>query len=450
VLLREAGGVAWGQHAAAAALAVYLAHEWPRLPRTGRTILSIAAAMSLAAALALPEPGETALRAERAACYFPAFFAAVGLLRLAAERSPMIRRCGLHMLAQPPGRRYAALTVGANLFGIILSFGALQLLGAMIGRVNTRARAGGDERVREVRERRMLLATLRGFAMSPGWSPLSVALALALSVTPGARWQEVVPVAFVAAMSLLALGWLADRLGHPPPRTGLALIASRDRWTVQLRLAALVGAIFLFSVAAEMLLRLRLVDAVMLCVPLAALGWIAAQHARWGHRRAASLAARVLVRRSRAVFPAWRTEIAILGSAGFAGAMLAPLAPTEAVAAAFEALRLPGAAAPAVIVGLMVLGSQVALNPIITVSLIGAALPPPEALGAAPAAVAAAYMTGWGVAVASSPYTLSTLIVAGLAGRRSEEVAWRWNGRYSAVATVLAGLVLAAASLATD
>ncbi len=96
----------------------------------------------------------------------------------------------------------------------------------------------------------------------------------------------------------------------------------------------------------------------------------------------------------------------------------------------------------------MAVGGQLALNPIITVSLIGAALPSAETLGAAPAALAAAYMTGWGVAVGSSPFTLSTLIVAGLAGRTGQEVAWRWNGRFSLAAVPVAALALAAASLA--
>jgi hypothetical protein len=128
--------------------------------------------------------------------------------------------------------------------------------------------------------------------------------------------------------------------------------------------------------------------------------------------------------------------------------MAAPLVPAGAVAAAFEALRLPGAAAPGLVVVLMALGGQLALNPIITVSLIGAALPPAEALGAAPAALAAAYMIGWGVAAGSSPFTLSTLIVAGLAGRSGQEVAWRWNGGFSLAAIAAAALALAAASLA--
>src|SRR5690606_26271655 len=135
------------------------------------------------------------------------------------------------------------------------------------------------------------------------------------------------------------------------------------------------------------------VDAVMLCVPLAAVCWLAVQH---GGDPAAT--ARTLGARAAAVFPGWRMELAILGSAGFAGAMAAPLVPTGAVAAAFAALDLPGAAAPGLVVALMALGGQLALNPIVTVSLIGAALPPPEVLGVAPAALAAAYMIGWAVA----------------------------------------------------
>ena len=68
---------------------------------------------------------------------YGAFFFALTTLRDAAETSPLVRRCGQHLVAQPPGRRYAALTGGGHLFGIILSYGAIELLAAMVMRANT-------------------------------------------------------------------------------------------------------------------------------------------------------------------------------------------------------------------------------------------------------------------------------------------------------------------------
>lgn len=432
---------------AAAGLAVYVFGQWPDLPRTGRWILVVALLVGMAASGSANEVGEELIRAARTACYYATLFTAVGFLRAAAEGSSMIRRCGRHMIEQPPSRRYAALTVGANLFGLILSFGSVQLLGTMVKRANTLEAADGDERVRAVRARRLYTAILRGFAMSPGWSPFSVSLAIALSVTPGARWEVVMPVAFATAMLLLALGWLIDVTTAPRRRVRVGEATSGESWTIHLRLVGLILFIFVVTVTVEKALAIRLIDAVIVCVPVIAIAWMLLQ----APRRRVAVKTGLVCRRTRRqitdVFPAYRMEITILSSAGFAGTMIAAGLPTDAIAEAIRAIQLPPELVPGLIVWLVVIGSQLAMNPIITVAIVAAVLPPPDVLGTTAPVVAASYMTAWAIAVGGSPFTLSTLMIGAIAGKTGRFVGHIWNGAFTLLALILATAWLAALSV---
>lgn len=46
------------------------------------------------------------------------------------------------MVRQPPGRRYLALALGSHLIGLVLNFGVLPLVGAMVVKGNTAEAAG--------------------------------------------------------------------------------------------------------------------------------------------------------------------------------------------------------------------------------------------------------------------------------------------------------------------
>jgi hypothetical protein len=443
----EVAGLHWAALPAAAALSVYVLGQWPNLPRTGRTILVAAVATGIAAMTWVDHIDSQLMRAARTACYYATLFTAVGFLRAAAEGSSMIRRCGRHMIEQPPSRRFAALTLGANLFGLILSFGSVQLLGAMVRRANTLEAAGGDAQVQAVRARRLYTAILRGFAMSPGWSPFSVSLAIALSVTPGARWETVMPVAFVTAMLLLALGWLFDIATAPRRRIRAGDVSSGERWTIHLRLVSLIIFIFAVTVALEKSLNIRLLDAVILCVPVIAVCWMLLQSARRGIAVACSLTLRRTLRQVVRVFPTYRMEVTILSSAGFAGTMVAAALPTDLIAAGIRGAHMPPELVPGLIVWLVVIGAQLAMNPIITVAIVAAVLPPPEALGTTAPVVAAAYMTAWGISVGGSPFTLSTLMIASISGKSARFVGHVWNGAYTVVALLLATAWLALLSV---
>src|ERR1019366_7293302 len=209
---------------------------------------------------------------------YAAFFLAISTLRDAAQSSRLVHRCGQHLVAQPPGRRYAALTGGGHLFGIILSYGAIDLLAAMVMRANTLEAAGGSADARALRSRRMLTAIYRGFSVMNCWNPINLMTAVVSTAVPAAPMQVLVPFAFAASVGMAAIGWADDRLsfGRRAARGNLRP-ATTESWTIHLRIIALVGLVLLLAEVGSAILPISLVTCVTLVVPLVALGWILVQ-----------------------------------------------------------------------------------------------------------------------------------------------------------------------------
>ena len=160
---------------------------------------------------------------------YAAFFLALTTLRDAAETSPLVRRCGQHLVAQPPGRRYAALTAGGHVFGITLSYGAIELLAAMVMRANTLESAGGSADIQGIRTRRMLLAIYRGFCVMNCWSPINIMTAVVSTAVPAAPMRLLLPIAFVVSVGMTALGWIEDRLSGARLQTRGGLASGDQR-----------------------------------------------------------------------------------------------------------------------------------------------------------------------------------------------------------------------------
>ena len=440
-LARIAGGPAWLSPWADAALALFLIVEWPEQGRLARIMLVISGLV--AAGVALSRPDALALFAEAADrfAFYGTFIACLGMLRVAAQDSALVRRCGVYLIRQPPRWRYATLALGSAMFGLVLNLGVVALLGVMSLKGNTLAAAGGHEIVREVRGRRMLVAVLRGFALVPLISPLGIALAVILSTMPQVRWANLFPVALGTALLLFVIGWVQDRLSAPthladlvPPRT-----ESADPRPL-LRFILLLTGVIVFTVAVSLATGARMPVAVLFTVPLSAFVWFAVQRRRLAGGLGLRRAAVAVRRRAHLIFPALRGEIAILGSAGFMGALLAHALPRAALAHALVASGVHGPLLATAATLLVVVGAQLGLNPIVGVTLLASVLPDPHAVGLAPELLATALMAGWSLAMVSSPLTASMLILARLAERSPYAVGWRWNGPFLIAALVALGL----------
>ncbi len=439
-LLDQFAGLPVVGDAAGLAILVFLVREFPRQRRYAQVLFLVMAGIGMAGVAASADPEALFLAGWRRGAAYASFFLALTALRDAAETSRLVRRCGQHLVAQPPGRRYAALTGGGHVFGIILSYGAIDLLAAMVSRAN---RAGSSAE-RAVRGRRMLMAINRGFCVMNCWSPLNIMTAVVSTAVPAAPMPLLLPLAFVVSVGFMALGWLEDRLTAPPG--GGAPPATTEAWTIHLRIVALVALVMLLAESGSVVMGVSLVAAVTLCVPLVGVGWMLVQSwpfiARPG---SAGRALAVLRRRASRYLPrvsGFRGEATVLASSGFIGVTIGGILPANALAPLLG--HLPPVAIPLLVPVLLIATGQIGLNPIAVVALLGAALPDPARLGVPPAALAFACMLGWGLGVSMTPMSASAITTARWAEVSPWTICTRWNALYTASALLLGWLAIAA------
>lgn len=417
-----------------AALALYLLLQAGKLRRTAWSHLAVGALVTLFAVFWLADPGETLTAALGRAAFLAALFAALGALREAARTSDRVLTAG-HLLArQPPGRRYVAMTLGGTFFGAILNFGAVALLGGMVRDANTLEAAGGDRRIQALRERRMLLAILRGFSVLMFWSPMTVAFAIVTTTVAGTAWPSLMLFGALAAVAVLALGWAIDRLTMPRPR--LQVIAEPFRWQVLAPLFGLLGLVFGLSLLVEETTGGALIHGVILVVPLIAWSWLAlGQGVRESSRRMGAYLARTV--------PGQRAEIVVLGNAAFLGTLIAALLAEGGAGTALDRLDLPAVAIVVLVPWLVVGFGQLGANPLITVTVLAAVIGDPAHLDVDPTVFGLGLVMGWGLTVGSSPAAAATMMIGTLLGRSARVIGRDWNGLHTLLGLLLCSLLLA-------
>ncbi|WGF89522.1 hypothetical protein [Marinivivus vitaminiproducens] len=372
------------------------------------------------------DPGAVTLKGLDLAAFLMAFLIALGFLRDAAATSPLVGQSGRYLVDQPPGRRYAALSLGGFLVGVILSYGVVTLLGAMI----MRGVADSDPSVRAIREQRMLAALVRGFSTLTLWAPTSVTMALILALLPDLTWARQLPVGLGLVFALLTLGWLLDRWMWRRPLRPVAEGAKPDPGPI-VRMAGLVGGVLAAVIVLSRFVTGDLVVAAMVTAPVFALGWIAWQHLDPGSGFRSS----AYVRRLRAIFteslPAARSEVVVLGSAGMIGTCVIALVPIADVVTWLNGLGLPALVILAAMSASVVISAHLGVNPMVLVTLWGTATHSGLLAGTHSSLIGLALAAGWSLALNTAPTCASMLIISRLAGRTITEVGLRWNGLYS-------------------
>ncbi|MDU8913453.1 hypothetical protein [Aestuariicoccus sp. MJ-SS9] len=395
---------------------------------TRKAFVLTGGALTLALGLAGQDwVGPSLLGLEKAA-FIGAFFVALSTLRNVAETSPALRRAGTFLAAQPPGRRYAALTVGGHLFALLINYGAISLLG---GLATQSARADADPLIRRIRTRRMLLAIQRGFIASLTWSPLAFAIAITTALIPGARWADVFLPGLVTAAIISATGWAMDtifkpRLANPPPRR-----AVDGSWALMMPLVLLLVLLGTTVLGLHVVFDVRVVGVVMLVVPAIAMIWALVQHA--GQDQTQTFGAR-LRGYVDAELPNYRGELVLLMMAGYIGTVGAPLLQPIIASLGLDPALLPPWVVLASMIWLIPLLGQFGMNPILAVTLMAPLIPDPDVLGVSPAALVSAICAGWALSGATSPFTATTLLIGSFGNVSALHVGLRWNGGYFLVA----------------
>ncbi|TVP45549.1 MAG: hypothetical protein EA345_14010 [Halomonas sp.] len=421
------GGAVW-QALGIAALLLYLITLGGQLSRMAKGLLLVSAVFTLLALWRSSSPIQLLFEASGRFAFFATFVVALSMLRLPAYRSRLVRRCGKSMLLQPPSRRYPILSLGSALFGIILNIGVLNLFAAMIEKSNTLGAAQGRAWVQQARQRRMMLALLRGFSLAPLISPMGIGVAVVLSSLPQVTWLQLAPYILGAALLIFLTGWAVDFFTgpHPPANKSHGAIPSlRPLGQFSVLLLGIVALVF--SIA--WLLELRLPIAALLGAPTGALIWLAWQRRRIGYAGVPAAISAVHRQLPWLLSPS-ANEIVVLGAAGYLGHLCVGLVDTQQLAPLLVVLD-PWGPFNAVLAMLMVVGlAQVGVNPIVTVTLLVGLLPQLGIEGLTPALIGASLMVGWALALMSSPMTASMLILSRFTGVSATRIGYRWNGRF--------------------
>lgn len=419
-------GAPSGLFLAGAGLLTFAICAWPRLPMTGRAFLIAAVVAGGSAGIWSAAPADLILNAVAQAASLGGLYVALAFLREAGLGSPLAHRAGQDLLRLSPRLRYALLSGGAHVFGLVLNFGVLSLLGAAVRRAAPDGNGSGTQR-------RLLLSMLRGFSATTMWSPLSVGPIVALAHMPSLSWSQFAPVGAAGAGAMLVLSWIMDRL-HDDCPASLPPDGARSRWNAQLKLMLLIIVVIVSILAIGEAAEMGQVTAITLTVPVIASLWIAFQGRseasaaaafaqRFGHLTASTLGRSSM-------------EPLILATAAFTGAVIAGAVDPRSLMGMAEHLGLPMVALPPLAFCCIVLGSVVGLNPIISVTVIGVVIGDPTTIGLSPLVMALAYVAAWGIAIGMSPFTASTMIIGSFAGVPSHRVGLDFNGRYSLIAVV--------------
>ena len=411
-------------------IAAVAAFVW-RVAASRVVFVLIGLALTVWAAATRPDWSEAVIHALERGAMVIALFTALSAIRSAAMGSAAILDCGRFLARQPPGLRYTALTLGGHLFGLILLYGAISLLGSLAAESNA---GEPDPELRRHRIRRMMTAIQRGFASTLCWSPLGFSMAITIAIVPGASWSGVALPCIVSAAIMLVAGWALDaifkpRLAAPPPPRA----PETGRWLVQLRpLLLLLAVVILGVVLVHLLTGVEVIGAVMLVVPLTALVWIAGQPRPRGISRAGWTGRRIMRFGTCEMF-ASRGEIVLLFMAGFIGSLGAFLLVPLAQAQGLDLGAVPPLLILVALIWIVPLTGQLGMNPILSVSLLVPLLPTPTAMGIPPAALVAAITGGWALSGTTSPFTASVLIAAALGRVTPRQAGPGWNGLYTLV-----------------
>ncbi|MBL6929642.1 MAG: hypothetical protein ISR44_10760 [Rhodospirillales bacterium] len=424
----DVGGMPIFRLPATAFLMAYFVVRRHDLSIMARRMLGLAAVLAAAALVFADAPLGTALAALRPGLFLAVFVSCVNMLRTAARQSPFIRRCGLLVVNQPPGRRYALLSLGSAAAAVVLLFSVLNLFGTMI----VRAGRAGSPAVR-----RSVLAMLRGFALTPSISPLAIPFAAISTTYTDMDWSRVAPLIGVGIVLLWFLGWLLDSVGNK--RDSDATTSGHDGdWTDYLRMLVLIGVLVATVVGLKQTFGVSLGYGVIFAAPMFAFVWMIWR--RW--KGGAGLSSLLAVRRVSIGMAEDRNELAILFSAGLAGVSIGRLLPVEAMARGLDALSIPPFLIPAAITLVFVVAGQLAFQPIMIFIIVAAVLPDAHALGLPPAVLFATYFLAWGLMSVNSPFNVCTLVPARLAGVDSFTLCWRWNGVYSMSAALIVAILM--------
>lgn len=412
------------------ALLIWAAIEWRQMATVAKYTFSASLALGLYVYKTGGFSAELLTTAVGRSAFFTFFLMSMDILRTAAMSSPMVLESGKTIVSQPPGRRYAMITIGGHLFSILLNLGSITLLGAMNRRSIEENPDGETEWVQEIRLQRMTLALLRGFTAFTMWAPTSVTTIVVLSSIPDLDWFSFAPIGLAAVAAYLSFGWLLDRLSHPRRTITQAEPLSKVLITL-LPMTTLTISILLLALCVSWFVNVRLIAALFLSVPVVGLVWMFRQNLNVSATAPASATAKRLVTQVLPDLVTLRSELAILAAAGFIAALLPHQIDTDQLGQMVSGLGLTEGMLLVALLWFSALTAPVGLNPIISVAVGIEVVSHLPGFDFNPYLVALGGIWAWGVATGSSPLGATTRISGRTINRSPALIGLVWNRAFT-------------------
>lgn len=428
-----------------AALVAFICLQWSAFSRREHLLVSASVALTVLAYWRLDFAGPALLAAVHKAAFLAAFMMLLATLREGASRSPSVTSLGRWVSSRPPGRRYISISVGAQMLGILLNFGALNLLGPLLAKG---AQSSANSAVREWRLRRQLVAMGQGFAWLIAWSPTAVTGATAAAVISASQPLYISSIGFVAAFGAVLIGWLFDKHLGGIARAALGqnslpadFAASKLPVQAAQRFALLCGALIALSILVVFSFKVALIPALMLCSPLVSLLWLELQQRRQKQKGRASALLLLDGFRSGA------TDALVLACGGYMGLVMATLVDAPWLAEQLALQDWPAALIYCLVMAIIPLLSNLAIPPILSVTFIGSVLNAAALQSIDANLLASALVIGWVLNLNGSVFGIASMINSRVSGHTARELAWGWHGVLSLLTWFWCSLLLILLSL---
>lgn len=344
------------------------------------------------------------------------------LLSSVLARSGDLQKISSSLFSGNSLARYASVTFGTALVSVPLNFGSVAVVGSLVAE---RIRNDGDSSA----TRNGTRAVLRGFGVSPIWSPLSISVALTLTLLPGLGSAQLLSVAMPFALLVLFAGFFWR---EPEPAVVREALGERAGWASWLRFVSIIAAICAGVFVFSHLYDLSYARSVTLsCLSAVAGGWLLSWFG--GNKPRLPNMANV------------SNELAIVGGSAFIGSIISAVV----LGQMGGMVSLPGWSWPllaALVPWSFFLAGLVGVNPIVMGTLAGGILGsvwPTSALSG----LGFAMVSGWGVTAFGTPFAANALIMERLTGYPARKASLQWSLALSLSALALASLVASTLTL---
>ncbi len=369
-----------------------------------RGVIAAVSLLAVAAAARYSIP-EALAKGIASAVLFAAFLAAMQMLRIALDSSPLSERLRVHFTALPQPEQQDAVTLRTHLVSSVLGAGGLATVVPLV-----------DVECSPERRRELAESALRGLGLAVLWSPFFVAMAVSTRLA-----RDTSLIAAIASGLAMALAGLA--LSHV--LFGGLLRAS---WLLPLRRTILESAVLAAAIVlADRIWGIGNLEAVVLGIP------IVAAAIAWGELRTGPMR---LCRRWLFSLEAIAVEALVVGTAMILGEVAKELLAHGIVAIPNGIDAWPIALLIALPPVLMLGTSLLGLHPIISASCLLPLLASVEKLHSLVAT--GSVLLGWMLCVVLSTFVVPVMYAATLFEVRQGDLARGRNLRYCAAFSPIA------------